>query len=61
MIFLFIGLSIFGGGIELVQGLPFVGRDCDLYDWLADMSAVAVALPSARYMRNYFLRFVGRH
>jgi VanZ family protein len=34
----------YGGLIEIVQGLSFVGRDRDLLDWLTDMAAVACAL-----------------
>jgi hypothetical protein len=34
-------LILYGGVIELVQGLPIVGRDCDLMDWLTDFAAVA--------------------
>ena len=37
-------LSAFGGGIELVQALPMVGRDCDVWDWVADTIAVIAAL-----------------
>jgi hypothetical protein len=36
-------LVAYGGGIELVQGLPVVNRDCSLYDWLADIGGVAVS------------------
>ena len=34
-------LIAYGGGIELVQGLPFVHRDCSLFDWLTDIGGVA--------------------
>ncbi|HTT83222.1 MAG TPA: hypothetical protein VMF67_07060 [Rhizomicrobium sp.] len=37
-------LSAFGGFIELVQGLPIVGRDCDIWDWVADTIAILAAL-----------------
>ncbi len=37
-------LSAFGAGIELVQALPFVKRDCDVFDWLADTTAIGAAL-----------------
>jgi hypothetical protein len=36
-------LSLFGSAIELVQALPFIHRDCDILDWVADVSAVAAA------------------
>jgi len=31
-----VGLALFGGGIELVQGLPWLGRDRELLDFVAD-------------------------
>jgi hypothetical protein len=37
-------LSGFGALIEVVQGLPFVHRDEDFWDWVADTAAVAAAL-----------------
>ncbi len=37
-------LSAFGGLIELVQALPIVNRDCDVWDWVADTLAVAAAI-----------------
>jgi VanZ family protein len=39
-----VALSAFGAGIELVQALPIVHRDCDIYDWVADTIAIAAAL-----------------
>jgi VanZ family protein len=39
-------LSGFGGLIEIVQGQ--VGRDCDVFDWIADsLGVLAVIAPSA--------------
>jgi len=35
------GMSALGAAIELIQGLPFVNRDCDVWDWVAEMAAVA--------------------
>ena len=37
-------LSAFGGLIEIVQGLPFVNRDEDFWDWVADSIAISAAL-----------------
>ncbi|HJQ16014.1 MAG TPA: hypothetical protein VJ859_03355 [Allosphingosinicella sp.] len=37
-------LSGFGASIELVQGLPFVHRDSDAMDWIADTLAIAFVL-----------------
>lgn len=34
-------VSAAGGAIELVQGLPAVGRDCDVWDWIAENAAIA--------------------
>lgn len=39
-----LGMSAFGGVIEIVQGLPIVGRDRELADWIADSLAIAAAL-----------------
>ena len=35
-----LALSATGALIELIQGLPFVHRDCDVWDWVADTIAV---------------------
>ena len=37
-------LSAFGALIEVVQGLPFVHRDEDFWDWVADTVGIAAAL-----------------
>jgi hypothetical protein len=37
-------LSGFGALIEVVQGLPIVHRDEDIWDWVADTLAVSAAL-----------------
>jgi hypothetical protein len=37
-------LSGFGALIEFVQGLSFVNRDRDFWDWVADSVAIAAAL-----------------
>lgn len=37
-------LSLFGCMIELAQALPFIHRDCDIWDWVADTLAIAAAL-----------------
>ena len=34
----------YGALIELVQGLPLVGRDRDMLDWLTDIAAVICAV-----------------
>ena len=35
-------LSFLGAGIEVMQSIPALNRDCDPLDWLADTLAVAV-------------------
>ena len=37
-------LCAFGALIEVVQGLPFVHRDQDVWDWVADSIAIGCAL-----------------
>ena len=34
---LFFGLALIGAVIEFVQAIPSLGRDSDLFDWLADL------------------------
>ena len=38
------GLVAFGGFIEIVQMIPFIHRDSDVRDWIADIFAVLIAL-----------------
>ena len=37
-------LSFLGAMIEVVQAIPALHRDCDIFDWLADTAAIIVAL-----------------
>ncbi|MBF9150703.1 hypothetical protein [Novosphingobium jiangmenense] len=37
-------LSLIGAGIEVVQMIPFLHRDSDWRDWVADSAAILVAL-----------------
>lgn len=39
-----IALSALGAGIEVVQAMPFVARDSDVWDWVADTLAIGAAL-----------------
>jgi len=39
-----VALSLMGAGIEVIQALPFVARDSDVWDWVADTLAIAAAL-----------------
>ncbi len=41
--YLFIAIAL-GGTIELLQKWVFIGRDCDIYDWIADTIGVLLAL-----------------
>jgi hypothetical protein len=44
LVLLGLWLSLFGCVIELGQALPFIHRDCDIWDWFADSVAIAAAL-----------------
>jgi hypothetical protein len=37
-------VSAAGGAIELIQALPGVGRDCDVWDWVAENAAIAAVV-----------------
>jgi VanZ family protein len=39
-----LALALYGGAIEIIQGLPFVGRDADIKDLMVDCLAIACAL-----------------
>lgn len=41
---IFLGLTLFGGLIEMIQAIPFLSRDSEWLDWAADAVAVAVTL-----------------
>jgi VanZ family protein len=45
-------LSLFGAAIEVVQAIPFLHRDSDVFDWLADTIAAAVVLIAVRWWRR---------
>ena len=44
-------LSLFGAVIELVQAIPFIHRDCDPMDWLADTAACIVVAAAVAWWR----------
>ena len=46
------GLSLFGAFIEVVQAIPALHRDCDIWDWVADTIAVAVVLGLVWWRRS---------
>lgn len=37
-------MLLFGGGIEIAQGVMGLGRDMDIHDWYADAIGIGVAL-----------------
>lgn len=37
-------LSFFGAAIEVLQSIPALHRDCDVFDWATDTAAAAVAV-----------------
>ena len=47
---LFIGLTLFGVTIELVQAIPALNRDSDPFDLLADIAATLAALLVTRWL-----------
>jgi hypothetical protein len=44
LVILALWLSLFGCVIELVQALPIIHRDCDIWDWVADSVGIGAAL-----------------
>tara|TARA_B100000678_G_scaffold155032_1_gene129568 strand:+ start:311 stop:664 length:354 start_codon:yes stop_codon:yes gene_type:complete len=47
---LFIALTMFGGFIEIMQGLDIIGRDADWFDLMADMGGAALGLIVSRIL-----------
>ena len=41
-----IGLSVAGAMIEVIQAMPFVARDADVFDWVADTVAIGAVMGS---------------
>ena len=41
-----IAIAILGALIEIIQGLPIVNRDCDFWDWVAEMCALSAVYGS---------------
>ncbi len=50
------GMAVIGAAIELIQGIPFVGRDCDFWDWFAELCAISAvyAVILAANMRRVY-------
>lgn len=51
-IVLIAALSLFGAAIEVVQAIPWLHRDSELLDWVADTVAAAVVLIVVRWLRS---------
>jgi hypothetical protein len=49
---LLLRLSLFGAFIEVVQAIPALHRDSDVWDWAADTIAVIVVLLLVRFWRK---------
>jgi VanZ family protein len=45
-------MAFLGALIEIVQLIPFLHRDCDINDWIADMIAVTGALVVVAALRR---------
>ncbi|MFW2831707.1 hypothetical protein [Sphingomonas sp. ID0503] len=45
-------LSFLGAMIELVQSIPSLYRDCDIWDWVADTGAILVTLAIVQAVRS---------
>jgi hypothetical protein len=52
-------LSFLGAVIEVVQNLPVLHRDCDVYDWIAETIAIAVTLAIVAAIRRTRERALG--
>ena len=46
-------LSLLGAVIEVVQAMPQVHRDCDIFDWLTDTLAIVVVLAIVAVIRRH--------
>ena len=45
-------LSLFGAFIELVQAIPALHRDSDVFDWIADTVAACIVLIGLNWWRS---------
>lgn len=53
---LFVGLTLFGAMIELIQLVPMLNRDSELADLLADMAAGLASLVGMRALMAWHMR-----
>ncbi len=47
-----LALAALGALIEIVQAIPVLHRDCDIYDWYADVAAIVLGLVIATAIRR---------
>ena len=52
LLILLVRLSLFGAFIEVVQAIPFLHRDSDILDWLADTGAIILVLIAIGWRRH---------
>jgi len=45
-------LSFLGAMIEVVQSIPWLHRDCDIMDWVADTTVVVIVMLVAGQLRR---------
>ena len=45
-------LSFLGALIEVLQAMPPIARDCDIFDWIADTLAIAIVLGLVGWWRR---------
>lgn len=45
-------LSFLGALIEVLQSIPALHRDCDIWDWVADTAAITIVLALAAIRRE---------
>lgn len=45
-------MSFLGAMIEVVQSVPALHRDCDIWDWVADTSVIVCVLVLTRLVRG---------
>lgn len=46
LLFAILVFAVFGGAIEIIQ--PYVGRECNLSDWIADLVGIAIGVSFGR-------------
>jgi len=49
---LLLRLSLFGAAIEVLQAIPALHRDSDIFDWVADTIACGLAIVALNWWRS---------